>query len=308
MGNLLLITPLLAGVRQAFDQARIDVLVSAESFPDIYTAQSFVDDVVLAPKKAMARNPLRTLAFSKFLREKKYDLIFDASHMHEFSLTNAWAARLTQAPWRVGYRRGDADLFLNVLLDAPQAVHECEIHLHLLRAILPGFEPRRETPVFEPSPDERKHARVRAAELGMDSETIGIFVGARGRKKLAVEMFAELAELLHAQGRSVALFGGPAEHVELANIQTRARIVPVLEVREFAALMQTCRVVVSADTGPMHLAVAVGVPTVELFVASDVLRYGYGHLPGHTTLTGEAITLDNILAAVDTLAARKELA
>ena len=56
---------------------------------------------------------------------------------------------------------------------------------------------------------------------------------------------------------------------------------PSLPLRRFAAVLAQARAVVTADTGPMHLAVALDVPTFEIFQGSDAVRFGYGHLPGH---------------------------
>lgn len=310
LGNLLLITPLLVECRRIFANAQLDVLISGDAYPDVYRHQTFLDEVVTAPKKRMARNPLRTIPFSRMLRERKYDVVIDASHMHEFSLTTAWAAQLTRAPWRVGYARGDAELFLNWLVNIPteDELHECDVHLQLLRDLLPDADvlgPRRAAPHYDVQSDEKRDAAERFRAWGLTpAEPIGLFVGARGRKKWPVSRFVEIAEKLVASGTPCILFGGPVEQDELDGLQTSAVVAPPLDLRAFAAALASCRLVVSADTGPMHLAVAVGCPTVELFFASDPRRYGYAHLDEHLVVEGnadEGIAPETVLDAVTQL-------
>lgn len=287
LGNLLMVTPLLEGLRKIWSHAQIHVLVSADAYPDVYRNHPHIDGVLIAPKKQMARNPIRALSFIRKLRKASYDVVFDASHMHEFSLTSALAARLSGAPYRIGYNRGEADRFLSVLVEAPkESLHECSVHLNLLQSVVEEpleLEPQSLRPTYIPTMAEREQAGRRWKKWGLGTKVVGIFLGARGKKRWPVERFLELVEQLSTKGFQCALFGGPAEHAllkKLPNTQ-KGTLVPVLPVREFAAVLENCEWVVSADTGPMHLAVALGKPVVSIFTGSDPQRYGYGHLVCH---------------------------
>ena len=124
IGNLVLITPLLDGIRKAFPGAQVDVLTS-DAFPEVFTGNTAVSKVIAAPKRAFIGHPIRFLAFFRELRRTGYDVAFDCSHMHEFSLSSAAAARLTAATVRAGYARGDADLYLTRLVPPrPDGTHE----------------------------------------------------------------------------------------------------------------------------------------------------------------------------------------
>jgi ADP-heptose:LPS heptosyltransferase len=83
-----------------------------------------------------------------------------------------------------------------------------------------------------------------------------------------------------------------------------------LPLRRFASALAQARAMVTADTGPMHLAVALGVPTVELFLgsatwSSEPWRYGYGHLPGHRVIDAgaRAVPVDEVWQALQDLTA-----
>ncbi|MBI3288020.1 MAG: hypothetical protein HYZ74_00715, partial [Elusimicrobia bacterium] len=113
-----------------------------------------------------------------------------------------------------------------------------------------------------------------------------LFMGARAEKRLDPRWFIELGARLARSGRTAALMGGPAERrlLEGLSIPKGVIVAPELNLRRFAAAIAGARAVLSADTGPMHLAVAVGVPTVELFSHTEPWRFGYGHLPEHAVL------------------------
>ena len=85
-------------------------------------------------------------------------------------------------------------------------------------------------------------------------------------------------------------------------------VAPELPLRAFAAAIAHARAVLTADTGPMHLCVAVGVPTVELFSHTETWRFGYAGVPGHSVLetAGRHPTVHEAWAALsDVLAAPK---
>lgn len=298
IGNLVLVTPLIDGIRAAWPQASVDVLTS-DAFPEVYEGNPSLRRVIAAPKKAFIGNPIRFLSFFRGLRAEKYDVAFDCSHMHDFSLSSGAAARLTAAAVRVGYRRGDADLYLTRLVDlAPEGTHEMEIHLRLLRAIAPGAGlPAAETlsPRWMVSSDEARRAAGRWEEWGItEGVAIGVFLGGRGPKRWPAERFAAIARIAVTAGRPVVFFGGPAEQDALAALPKvdGSTIAPPLPLREFAATMRGCVAIVTADTGPMHVAVAVGVPTVAIFTASEPERYGYAHLPGHRVVGRKGVHVD----------------
>lgn len=308
LGNLVMLTPMLAAVRTAFPKAEVHVLTS-DVFPEVFSPHPDVTRVIAAPKRAFIGNPVRFLSFFRALRREAYDLAFDCSHMHEFSLSSGAATRMVSAHASIGYRRGDADLYLQHLVDPmPAGTHEMDIHVALVRAVAPADatlpKPGTLRPTWQVAGDEKARASARWAEWGLaEGVATGIFLGGRGTKRWAPEKFAELARREIARGEKVVFFGGPGEKDALDSLRSAAagaRVADPLPLREFAATMRGCAVVVTSDTGPMHLAVAVGVPTIQIFSASEPERYGYAHLPEHTVVgrQGEEVSVDTVEAAL----------
>ena len=134
---------------------------------------------------------------------------------------------------------------------------------------------------------------------------VGVNIGARGSKRWPIEHFLDVIRELDRKGCSVIVFAGPQE-LDRLNELTGALPDSVVvdttsEPRRFAALLQTCSLFVTCDTGPMHLAIAVGTPTLAIFVRDNADRFGpIG--PRHRVLYAEGgVTATMVLETIDTM-------
>lgn len=276
LGNLLLLTPAMRLLKLAFPAARVEVLL-ADRYGDALTHNPCVDEILTA----------RSLGG---LRLRGYDLAFDFSPQHAFSMSSAVWTALSGAKRRVGFDRGDAAKFLDDLVPVPaERAHETANLASLVRhaapaaALPPDSSLRTE---YFIGPGEKEEGARAWASWGLDRESVGLFLGARAEKRLDPSWFLELAQIFVRGGRKVALVGGPAERALLQGLTIPGGVVvaPELPLRAFAAAIANARAVLSADTGPMHLSVALGVPTVQLFSHTEPWRFGYAHLPEHRLL------------------------
>ncbi len=296
LGNLLLLTPALRLLKRAFPNARVDALISGR-YGDALAFNQDVDRV-LTPK-----------ALPAIFLKGGYDLAFDFSPQHAFSLSSAAWTALSRAKLHIGFDRGDAAAFLNLLAPVPQArAHETQNLCALVRVAAPWApatltEDLRPRWVFGPGEKEDGAARWRA--MGLDSESLAFFLGGRAEKQLPVEWFLDLAAAAAKAGRKTVLLGGPAETKLLAaaKIPEGVLVAPAMELRPFAAFLAQARTVVTADTGPMHLAAALGRPSVEIFTHTEPWRFGYSWLPECRVLEtpGRAPSIDeawNVLRAL----------
>ena len=110
-----------------------------------------------------------------------------------------------------------------------------------------------------------------------------INVGARlADKQLRAADYAVIANMVTVAGLTPVLTFGPAEERlarEVHNFSAACVMAPPSTLDELAALMRRSLCVVSCDTGPMHLAVALGRPTCGLFISTDPQRYGHSTAP-----------------------------
>src|SRR5262249_40348704 len=156
--------------------------------------------------------------------------------------------------------------------------------------------------VLTPAEHERAESRWRELGLPPSAPAAGVIVGGRGDKRSPARRLQRLLEQRHdGLQLAVVLFAGPEDGAQLhrlsRDLQRPVVIAPRLSVRDFAALLRRCAVVVTTDTGPMHLAAATGVPTVSVFDRTAAGPYA-PRGTWHRAVTVEGDGVDAAVAAV----------
>lgn len=300
LGNLLLITPAIAAMRQALPYARIDVLCDA-AYGCVLASDPAVDDIVAIDRRIM-RDPVALAGLVRRLRRARYDLVLECARGGSF--LGALFTRLTGGRLRVTNAAGRYGRFFNVHVPRSSRTHKVDLLLDLLATIGVPASSRELRMVL--TDNERAKASGRWTSWGVAAGRVilGVNLGGRGDKQWPAERFAELAQRLPSLGDvSVALFAGPQDQARLAQVRTDLPpgvvVPPVLSVREFAALLAGCTLVVTSDTGPMHLAAAVGTPAIVITQTTRSAAYippGRAHRAVHA-VGGPSV--DRVLAAVE---------
>jgi heptosyltransferase-3 len=185
---------------------------------------------------------------------------------------------LTGARYRVGCR-GKADRFLNVRLPEVHTSHAYDsppAFARLLGVSCPDH------PVYAVSADEQTAALAQLERLELAAGRvvlpfIAMFVGGHQQKRWPAARWIELALSVATLGGRVMVFLGPEEAP--AERQYRRELPPSVRVllpeplRLFAALWGSARLIVTADSGPMHLAAALGVPAIAVLQTDASLTY-----------------------------------
>jgi lipopolysaccharide heptosyltransferase I len=252
------------------------------------------------------------LAVRRTLRARHFDVALDLQGL----IKSGVLAASTGAPLRVGFgrpwRREPARrLFTNREVAPPVARHVVEQYLALL-APLGITTPRLEFQLPTVAAAEtRVDDWLTAAGLKARQRLVVLNPGAgRADKRWPVARFAELAARLgHDAGAHVVVTWGPGEEraaraiVEGAGAAgPRALLAPATDLDELISLLRRASVLVAADTGPLHLAAALGTPCVGVYGPTTAARNGpYG--AGHATLAApggvmESLSTAPVLAAV----------
>lgn len=292
IGDVILAMPFLAQLRKLFPGATTTLLARTHA-SDLLEGTGLVDEVITADLAwnegdagagPPARQWLALLRISGQLRGREFDLAFQSRlHVREHAILALSGARR-----RVGYSFGGRD---RALTDAI-AVDDLDRHkvVDWMRLLGPfGGPVEMDPPRLRVSESERGWAAEYLEERGFSPSdlVIGIHPGASVReKRWPVENFRGVAAALAARpGTRVLLFVDPSGYgtllEEIPGV-TAARV----GLRELIALIQRCNLLVCNDSGPMHIAGALGVPTVAIF-GSRVWRWfaplGEGHqvlIPG----------------------------
>jgi heptosyltransferase-2 len=272
VGDAVMSLPAIRAVRDAFPGAHLTVAARA-AVADLYAREGAIDGVMSYP------GGRREAADA--LRRESFDCAILLPNSFDAALV-AWMARI---PRRIGYRRDGRSWLLTEAIPPPQPGeiprHERFYYLELLRRAGIVHE-------YPPCVDIRLDGREQARAAGLDAlrsvgvpaPVVGVSPGAAygDAKRWLPERFAETAvTVARAHAASVALFGAAAERSLCESLAAAIRgegiavrnFAGETTLRQFIDLAAACRLFLTNDSGAMHIASALGVPTVTVFGATD---------------------------------------
>jgi lipopolysaccharide heptosyltransferase I len=276
LGDIIHTVPAAAALRAAFPDARIDWLVDARHRPvvDLITV---VDRAIVLERSSMAG----WMAAARRLRTMPYDVALDFQGL----LKSAVLARASGARRVAGFsiwhlREKTARPFYSETAPGGRLSalgdHVIVKNLSLLRVL--GIS---DPPIRFPLAEVDSDALVQVREmLGGDGPFALINPGAAWpNKRWPPERFGEIAAFLQQVRRlpSIVLWGPGEEGLAGAVVETSegaARVAPPTNLSDLLALARAASLMVSGDTGPLHIAAAAGTPTVALFGPTDPHRNG----------------------------------
>jgi len=277
LGDAVMSLPAIRVIRQVCPRAEIAV-VARPAVAELYARESCVNRVIPCPQPQSLRS---RRAFAARLRAEHFDAALLLPNSFDVALT-AWLARI---PERIGYARDGRGWLLTRAIPRPEPGdiprHERFYYLELLRrAGLIEHFPESSAIRLECIPAAREAGAARLRELGVEGGAIGISPGAAygDAKRWPPERFAEAGRAVAtALNASVLVFGSVVERelceavvVALRGAGVAARnLAGVTTLREFIDLAAVCRLYLTNDSGAMHVASALGVPTVAIFGATD---------------------------------------
>lgn len=289
LGDVLFATPALRRLRAALPDTEIVALVGPWAAP-VLARNDAVDSLLTWDIPWFNRRPRRHLAepyvSAARLARALAGARFDAALILRFDFWwGALAAHLAGIPLRIGYCVPEVRPFLTRAVRYAGRQHEVERNL-VLAAALVGQAARGEGTAqleFTVAPEDAAAAEALLAGEGVRPEepVVAIHPGAGAALKLwPPERFAAVADALAGRlGARVVLTGSAAERALADAVAARCERQPVslagrTSLGALAAVYQRARLVVGSDSGPLHLAVAVGAPTVHLYGPADHRTFG----------------------------------
>ncbi len=291
IGDVLLATPMVRTLKRAYPGSHLTCIVKGR------------------PKDVLANNPdIDCLMFydadiiRRVTMQPAYDLAINFEDTGVVPLPKLGSTHaiclLSGAQYRVGWslyhdiRIGQLNVY-NVFADRDDNCEDEEgdaidFYLRFTRAL--GLKDAGRETKLVLTPEEQDFAASFWADCGLTRATpvVGLHPGGRGPKRLwAAQHYAQAAdELMADSGCRILVFQGPGE-AEIAQsvcqaMQHQALLVPLLEIRKYAALVKKCHLFISTDGGPIHIAAAVGSKVLGIFrhkVTSDYW-FPYRDRPG----------------------------
>lgn len=327
IGDVLHGVPVAVALKRAFPKARIGWAVEGRA-ADVLAGHRAVDHLFRLPRRWL-KSPSAVLTLRQQLRAFSPDVAIDLQGL----LKSGVATWLSGARMRIGFARPAAReqawlAYTNPV--RPVATHvvdrNCDLLVPLgIRETRPAFDMPR-------WPVSRERVQQWLAALRLSDPPVIINPGAGwASKRWPTERFAALARALHRRHgiRPLVVWGGGEERAAAERIAAdacgEAIVAADTTLQDLGELFRLSRLVISGDTGPLHLAAAVGTPCVGLFGPVPAGRNGpYG--PQHISVEPAeafrpawddrktdaaamaAIDVDSVLAAAETLLARSRAA
>ena len=300
LGDVLLSTPAIRALRIARPQAEIHTLVGPWS-ADVTAAYNEIDAVLTLAFPGFSRSPNASLrspyqlaaATARRLRRIHYSAAVILRPDHWWG---ALVAHLANIPIRIGYDVPDVAPFLTETVPF-QPVHAVMQNLRLVERWTGTTPPAAVTLEFPVTPPEQAFVNGYLEEWGIqpDKPIFCIHPGSgTWVKQWTEDRWAQTADILSEQLNAHPILTGSAGEIPLARRIAAQMKQPVVvmagdtRVNQLAALFQRARVVLGPDSGPLHLAAAVGTPTVALFGPADPVEFAQWGAPAkHIILTSD---------------------
>ena len=268
IGDLLQITPVIRALHGKYPEARIDIMVGSAATASLFTHNPLVHEVIVFDKRGEHRSITALAGLWRRLRRERYDLVlnFQRSNLKGWFLASAaFPCRLLI--YHKARRRGVHAVANHLETLAPLGIDLVAVD-HSLE-IYPGAEA------------ERFADELFAAENLNGATVIALNPGASHPvNRWGTKQFALLADSLAERPMTSIVIVGGKEDVCLANeIASQCLSKPLIltgrtDLLQLAALLRRCALLVTGDTGPMHIATAVGTRVLALFGAADPARTG----------------------------------
>ena len=281
LGDAVMCEPALRGLRKLFPDAQIALLVKP-AVADLFAGHPALTRVLTYDTKGRHAGLSGKWALAGQLRRQGFDLAI----LFQNAFEAAFLTFLAGVPRRYGYATDGRSLLLSDPIAAPDhraLVHQVRYYWDLLKPLgLTGDPPAPELVVF---PEEEQAMAGRFAQGGLTGTDIvvGINPGSTygGAKRWLPERFAEVTDRLRrtirespGQQVSVVIFGAAGEERLGQDIAARLRLPSLVlsgatTIRELMAALKRCAMLLTNDTGPMHIASAFQVPVVAIFGPTD---------------------------------------
>ncbi|MEJ2007298.1 MAG: lipopolysaccharide heptosyltransferase II [Acidobacteriota bacterium] len=278
VGDGVMSLPALEALRARFSSAEI-VLVVKPWVAGLYEYHPAVNRSIVYDPAEEHRGPRGFLRLVEKIRAERFDMAV----LFQNAFHAAWMAWCAHVPVRIGYGLESRGALLTDSVPVPSPAHYGHQSNYYLQLLFRAGLIERLTPVnrirlnVEQSEKIRAARQLKAMGLGGPRFLVGLTPGAAfgPAKRWMLERYADLADrLIGALDADVLIFGSESEKPLAEDIARMMEHTPTIlagetTLRELMAMLAQCRLVITNDSGPMHLAAALGLPVVAIFGSTD---------------------------------------
>ncbi|TCK05230.1 glycosyltransferase family 9 protein [Phorcysia thermohydrogeniphila] len=267
LGDLILVSPLLKSLKRTFPGAEVSLVVR-KGFEEVFRGAPFVSQIIPFDKKGVWK-------FSRLLASGDFELVVSPHRSHRTSLI-LWLSGIKR---RIGFDKAGFSFFYTdrVKYRMGKGIHEIDRNLDLLRPLERDY-----SVVYDREPE----LPLTPAEVGkalkkfsLEKSYVVLAPGSVWRTKAWLpEYYAEVANYFKGKGLTVVLVGSPSDSPYCKRVEELSEGVINLcgktSLREFFSVVKGALLVISNDSSPVHVAISVGTPVLEIYGAT-VPEFGF---------------------------------
>jgi len=280
-GDVLFSTPTIRAFRKSFPNAHIAYLVGNWA-KDVVLGNPHVDEVIIFDAPYLRENPIKRMYLTARCIQQLYRKKFDTAVVFHRTAFAGLFTYLSRIEHRIGFDYGRRGFAYTTKVFYDDKAHEVDRYLSLAQAV--GVEPAGINTEMEPTPGAHAYAEELLSGAGVSKNDLLVAIQPGGGHNPGAEMpikqwgwqnFARLAdELADKYNAKVIIIGGKTDFSLVEQILSATKSQPINFVGkttflQLSALQQRCRLFIGGDSGPLHIAAAVGIPTIGLFGPSD---------------------------------------
>lgn len=269
IGELLLTSPAMRAIRHSFPNAEITIIVRPSS-AGIVEGSPYIDSIIKFDVEGINSGFIGKLKFFGMIKKSRFDLavIFNPSKF--FNILTFLAG----IPIRVGYNRKLGFLLSHRMEDRKYLCekHEIEYNLDLVRLVGMGTDDK--TPYFPLDDSLEEAVRSIFKNYGIDPNGLLVAVHpatTNPEKMWPLDRIAQLSDRMIDEFKAkIILIGGKEEAQIAEEVKAKMKngvldLTGRLSLKELGSILKRCAFLISNDSGPVHIAVAVGTPTIVFF-------------------------------------------
>ncbi len=272
LGDTVLTVPLLYEIKRRFPKSKLSLLCTPLG-QELLSDHPAVDEIIVDDKKKRDRGWTGLWRKAGLLRRQGFTM---ALCPHK-SFRSGLLLFLARIPLRVGFAQSKSFFLFPVRVNRNAKRHDVDRTLSVLEGLGIRTEECERVLDIPITADAREDVIREFHSLGLDTSKmlIGLHPGSVwATKRWSAEGFARLIELLKERYTcEILLFGGPEDGEVVAKVQNlcaggAVSLVDRIGLRELPAALSQCRILITNDSGPMHIAVAEAVPVIAIFCAT----------------------------------------
>lgn len=267
LGDAILTTPVFKALKRQLPSSYLACMCTAR-VKEVFEDNPYIDEVIVFDEKSIQNNIIKKLRFIYWLKNKKFDIVF----LIHRSFTRAFICYLAGIKRRIGYDRFKNFLILTKRIKKPSgSMHRQQYYLYLFKAMGVVFD--NETPEFFIKNSTQNKIKELLSPIRKEHNSlIGMNPSANWvLKRWPADYYAKLADKLVTNFNAAIVFIGAQKDktvVEevIQNMKEKAYdFSGKTTLKELGALLSELNLFVSNDSGPAHLAAALGINTLVIF-------------------------------------------